>query len=243
MPTLNEFLDSPFFTALEVLIISLASELISQFTKHRRAIESGAVTQRNIAMSARTRLWLKNKHRYSRPAFDVRRSWALKCSSEEWKAETVTPASPFWMMLSSVSSIGPWILVSYALSERPALIVPFDIPSILRGLLQAGLPAYLDDPRVVGAMPLYMMLNIAGKAFIGLFPLQDSALDDLPVTDEKMKNKENKKLLRFLARRKQLPPPQKPTYMQLVDTLVSEDHVWELENVEDELLAKIDAAQ
>jgi hypothetical protein len=243
MISLTEFFDSPFFTALEVLIISLSSELIGQFTRSRRALESGAITCRNIAISGRTRLWLKNKRRYHRSAFDVRRSWAIKTSGEDWKTEAVTPANPFWMMLSTVANFGPWVLVSYALSERPALKLPFEIPPLLRGIAQAGMPPYVDEPQFIGAMPLYMMLNIAGKVFVGLLPLQESALDELPITDDRMTQKENKKLLRFLAKRKQLPPPQKQTYLQLVDTLVSEDHEWELEGVEDELLAKIDAAE
>jgi hypothetical protein len=214
--TFNEFLLSPFFTSLEVIVVSLSGQLILLVMSRSSNFSPGPLTKKNSASFARTKHWLKRISRYNKPAIDMRRTWATRRADEEFKTEPAdVPNNPFLMMLPMLANIGPTVLVSMVLSDRPTLRLPFDIPVPLRHLFQYGLPQGTDpDPRIMSSFGLYFLLNCCSSIIAGIVPL--------------------------VPKRRSLYGPAN-NYRNYSDLLVSEKHNWELDTAEDELLAQIDA--
>jgi hypothetical protein len=214
--SLNEFADTPFFTALEILLVCVGCQVILTVISHSSSYQATSITKKNTAIFLRTKHWLRRINRFSKPALDIRRSWTIKRADEEFQSEAVMPSNPMLMMLPFIANLGPSILANYVISDRPALRLPFDIPGPLQRLLQYGLPRRIaDDHRMVGAFGFYFMLNCCSALFAGVLPMA--------------------------GKRKKMYGP-KDNYKNFSDLLVSEQHRWELEGAEDELLAVIDAA-
>jgi hypothetical protein len=212
----NEFCDTPFFTALELFLVSIAGQVVLQIISHSTTFQATSIIKKNTAVFLRTKHWLKRINRYSSPGLDVRRSWTIKRSEEEFKSDTVMPTNPMLMMLPFIANLGPSVLANWVLSDRPALRLPFDIPGPLQKLFQYGLPQRIaDDHRIVGAFGFSFLLNFCSAAIAGVLPMAQK-------------------------RAKVYGP--KDNYKNFSDLLVSEQHHWELEGAEDELLAVIDQA-
>jgi hypothetical protein len=216
MLSFSEFIDDPYFTALEILIVCLCSQLILAILSRTPQFQSGIEGKKTNTVFLKTKYWIKHISRYPKQAVDVRRSWALKRSEEEFKAEPPMPSNPLLSLLPMIANMGPSILVNFAISDRIALHLPFAIPRPLRGLLQYGLQqtqAVKDTD--VSAFGLYFFMNLCSSLFIGMIP--------------------------FVGKKREWHGP-KDNYRSIVHEFVSEHHEWELDDAEAELLKKIDSA-
>jgi hypothetical protein len=212
----SEFSETPFFTALEIFFLSVASRLILQIIGHMNTFRPTPITKKNTGAFLRAKHWLKWVNRFSPPAVDVRRSWTLQRADEPFQNDSVMPSNPMLMMLPTLAGIGPSIVANWMLSDRPALRLPFNIPGPLQRLFQYGLPPrFADDHRIVGAFGMYFAMNFCSALLAGIFPIHQ--------------------------KRKPLFGP-KDNYRNFSDLLISEQPGWELDRAEEELLAIIDAA-
>ncbi|KAK8882206.1 hypothetical protein M9Y10_044847 [Tritrichomonas musculus] len=214
MISLNDFLGSYYFTAVEIFVVCMSAQLILQVVKYSNDHPNGLISRKNNAVFYRVRFWRKFINRYSRPAIDIRRSWALKTSEKRMQMEPAIPDNPFMVFLPQLASIGPNLFASFLVGDKPALRLPFIIPPVLRPLLQMNLKPELDaDNHIVSGFGLFIILTGCQYVFIQILPMAN-------------------KLKRFFTARDNL--------KQYANFLVTEEHHWELENAEDELLAMID---
>lgn len=211
---LAEFCETPFFTAIEMLIVIFSTHLITMTLAHRRNSQSNPDILKAKGIFRRTKYWIKHINRFPRPAIDIRRSWAIKRAEKPVKAGG-PPANPFLGMLGMIAGFAPTILVNMRLSGKPALVCPFIIPQPLRSLLQYGLSAEVgSDNRIISAFGLFFLLNTCIELFVEVIPMpskREAAVDP------------------------------SGNYKNSADLLLTEPHKWELENAEEELLAMIDA--
>jgi hypothetical protein len=212
----DEFLETPFFTAIEVIVLCTCGQIIQQILGRSRQVRGTAITKRRTGVFQRTKHWQRHTDRYSPSALDVRRSFSIKRAEEPFESEAVVPKNPLLMTLTSICSMGPPIIVTWVIGRRPALRLPFDVPVPLQGFIHMGLSgADLDDGRVVGVCALYFLLNTCASLIAGLVPVEKQRAAVIPPSRD---------------------------YKSLSNVLVSEKHEWALEDAEDELLAQIDAA-
>lgn len=214
MLSIEDFLGSYYFTAVEVLVVSLCATLINLVLQHANDFPTGPISRRNNAIFHKARFWKKYINRYPRPAIDIRRSWCFKFSDRKMKSEVAIPSNPFTMMLPLITNMGVNLFMSLYLGSRPALRLPFEIPHLLKPLFQMSLKAEYDsDKYLMSAMGLFLVLTGCQYVIVQILP---------------MANKHKK----FFGSRDNL--------KQYANFLVTEKHHWELEHADEELLAMID---
>ena len=214
MLSLDDFAQTPFFTAIELFSVVLAANIVQMVVSHWNNFPTGACARKVNSTYHRIKFWLKNIGRFPRPAVDMRRSWSVKRAEIPFKYEASLPQNVFIQVLPMFTNWGPVLLVNTLLYGKPALVCPFEIPYVLRSLLQYGLPPHLDaDNHIISAYGLYFLLNMCIDLFAAVVPMP--------------------------TKRKEFFGPSS-NFKNFSDLLVTEKHVWELENAEDELLAMID---
>ena len=113
-----------------------------------------------------------------------------------------------------ITNMGPTLWVNFGLNGLTALRLPFEIPSPLRGMLQYGLSfSNASDTHLVSAFGLYFLMNICNTLIAGIFPMAQKPKETYGPRDN---------------------------LSNFAEILATEEDYWELENAEDELLAKID---
>ena len=214
MISLSDFFDSPYFTALEVLVVAVSAQLLLKVIAHANNFPTGLSARKTNAIFYRTKFWLKHTQRYPRPAIDMRREWSVKRAKKPFKVEPSMPQNVFLGMLPMIANMGPMLLVNFLLAGKVALVLPFEIPEPLRALFQYGLsPRQEPDNHLVTAFGLYFLINSCATVLLSFVPMAN-----------KKKN--------FYG--------PNSNYQNYSDLLITEKHTWELETAEDELLALID---
>jgi hypothetical protein len=212
----DEFLETPFFTALEVILLCTCGQLVQQVLARARQVRGTAISKRRTGVFQRTKHWQRHLDRFSPAALNTRRTFSIKRAEEPFQSETAMPTNPMLMMLGSICSFGPPIIVTWVLGHRPALQLPFDVPRPLQGFIHMGLSgADLEDTRLMGVCALYFVLNTCSSLIAGLFPIEKQPARVIPASRD---------------------------YKFLSDSLVGEKHRWVLEDAEEQLLARIDKA-
>ena len=210
----GEFVETPYFTALEILIVILCAQLILLIIGHSNNFPTGIDAKKVNAIYLRTKFWLKHINRFPRPAIDVRRAWSVKRADKEFKVEASMPRNVLLGTLPMIANLGPVLLVNLLLNGKVVLRWPFEIPVFLRSLLQYGLPAKENaDNHLMSAFGLYFLLNSCASLVVAMIPMAN--------------------------KRKEFYGPSS-NYQNYSDMLVTERHKWELDNAEDELLELID---
>lgn len=214
MIDINELLDHPFFTTLEVLILCLSSQLIMRvFSNSNNNRPTGQISKRNNSIFHKIRHWTKYNSLYAPDAHNVRKSWALKKSEKPLPREPQIPNNVFMMLLPLISNFGPSLIVFQLLGDKPTLQFPCKIPGIFKMLLQNGLKE--PDNYTISAIGFYFMLNICCSVIIDILPFPQKG-------KEVFTAQENLE-----------------TYANMY---VAEPYKWELENSEEQLLAKIETS-
>lgn len=214
MISFSEFVDSTYFTALEIFLVVFSAQLVLKVIAHANNFPTGISAKRVNAVFYRTKYWLKHISRYPTQAIDMRRAWSVKRATQDFKVEPSMPQNVFLGMLPMIASMGPVLLVNMAIPGKVALRLPFEIPAPFRTLLQYGLPPRADaDNSLVSSFGFYFLLNSCATVLLSMIPMAN-----------KKKN--------FYG--------PSSNYQNYSDLLVTEKHTWELENAEDELLALID---
>lgn len=213
--TFTEFVESPYFIALEVFLVCFVSALCSKIMKYSNLAPSGIISRKTNAVFLKIIHWTNNACRFPKVALDLRKSWALKRADKPFQRDTSLPnANPFMMMLPMLANFGPTLLINFYLQAKPALRLPFEIPPQLRSFFQYGLPPNLDaDNHIVGAFSFYFVMNLCSQVFINFIPM---------ASEPKETYGPNSKIHYY------------------ADTLVVTNEPWELENADQELLDMID---
>ncbi|OHT12372.1 hypothetical protein TRFO_17860 [Tritrichomonas foetus] len=216
MISIDEFLESYYFTALEVFVVSIFSQVIFLYIKLYNNISNGPISRRNNALFYRTKFWIRNNFKYCRSAIDIRRTFALNKMEKPLRADKfVFPENPFLMILPMLFGMGFSLYMSFSIGSKPALILPFEIPPLLKKFLQYGFPSNFEvDNYTVSAYGLYLALQTCSELFALMVPMGKAF---------------------------KMTYTNKSNYKQYANRLAADPHKWELENAEDELLAMIDS--
>jgi hypothetical protein len=103
-------------------------------------------------------------------ALDIRRSWSINHSDQQFEADTVMATNPALTTLPMIKS-WPAILVNWYLSERVLLSHSFNVAGSLRRLFQSGLPlAVAQNHRLVIAFEFDCLLNTCSALIAEILP-------------------------------------------------------------------------
>jgi len=212
---LHEFLDSDFFTGLEMFLVVIFCAIIQRFLIHQVVRSTNAASKKRTSQFQKIDFWTQNKNKMAPDAFNVRGSWAIKEGKKKVQQNQAMPnINMLNQLIGMVSNFAPMLIANFLLSGRKALTLPFDVPSVLRKFLQNGLPPNEEsDPRVVTVFGLNFFLGMCSEVFALL----------IPVIHPISKVYGPKDLLQIPA-----------------DDFVVAEHQWELENAEKDLVALID---
>ena len=211
---LQKFLDSDFFTAIEMFLIMIFTAIIQRLIAHQVIRSSSSSTKKRTSIFQKIDHWTRNKNLFSQDAFNIRSSWAMKIAKKPVpQNQNIPNVNIINQFIGMVSNFAPMLIANFLLTGKKALLLPFDVPVVLRKFLQNGIsPNEEVDPRTVTVFGLYFFLGMCSEVFSILIPVVNP-------------------LAKVYGPKDSLQIP--------VDDFIVQEYKWDLENVENELVQLI----
>lgn len=203
--------------AIEVFVLIMVQEIVNRYMSHSKPSTFNIFQRKMESVPKKMTHYMEHKERYNPDAINIRQSWAIRTSKTRPEAPVQTAIAKlpqvFNSMLGFVVNMIPNLILSFHLSDKPALILPFEPPAMLLSIVSMGLAPGTNSGRTMSCYGLYFCLQFCSTVFASFVPLN--------YPDSNLNNKGD--------------------ITNYAYDIVLEHRKWELENVDQELGAFLDA--